>query len=112
MFETRTRSLVTLTVIVEVAIAGWVLGQGALWLLVMVAAVTAADTVWGVLRRRVAADIAGLEMAALLGVFVAAGADTTLLTVTAAACAAWLIRPERQEPVQRLTLPAGAHGSS
>ncbi|MDX6593029.1 MAG: hypothetical protein QOJ13_2225 [Gaiellales bacterium] len=113
MLGTTTRSIVTTTVIVEVGIAGWVLGYGALWLLVMIAAVTAADTVWGVLRRHVPADIAGLEVAALLGILMVAGADTTLIVLTAAACAAWLIRPERQEPpLERLTRPAGAPSAS
>jgi hypothetical protein len=113
MLGTPTRSLVTLTVVTEVGIAGWVLGHGALWLLVMIAAVTAGDTVWGIVRRHAPADIAGLEVAALLGILVAAGADGTLLLLTAAACAAWLIRPERQEPLgRRLTRPAGASTSS
>jgi hypothetical protein len=108
MLQTRTRSIVTATVVAEVGIAGWVVGYGALWLLIMMVAVTAADTIWGIARRHVAADIAGLEVAALLGIMVAAGADTSLVVLTAAACAAWLIRPERQEPLKRLTQPAGA----
>jgi hypothetical protein len=49
-------------VVLEVGIAGWALGYGALWLLVMTVAVTVADTIWGVFQRRVPADIAGPAM--------------------------------------------------
>ena len=52
--------------VIEVTLAGWVLGHGWLALLVMTAAVTATDTLWGLLRRGVLADLAGLEVAATL----------------------------------------------
>jgi hypothetical protein len=106
-----TRSIVTATAIAEVGIAGWVLGHGALWLAVMIAAVTAVETAWGIARRGVAADVAGLQVAAVLGILLAAEADGTLTALCAAACAAWLIRPERQEPLRRFTPPAAAPGA-
>ena len=81
--------------VLEVGIAGWALGHGALWLLVMTVAVTVADTVWGVFRRRVPADIAGLEVALALAVMVVFGADAFPEAVTAGACFAWLIRDGR-----------------
>jgi hypothetical protein len=112
MFGTRARSIVTATVVGEAAIAGWVLGYGALGLLLMVLAVTAADTAWGMLRRRSAADLAGLEMAAVLATLLVARADVTMAALVAAACVAWLIRPERQEPFERLTRPAARPSAS
>ena len=51
MFGSRTRSVVTVTVIIEATIAGWVLGRPVEALLLMVLAVTAVDTLWGLLRR-------------------------------------------------------------
>jgi hypothetical protein len=62
-------------VVLEVGIAGWALGYGALWLLVMTVVVTVADTIWGVFQRRVPADIAGLEVGLALAVMVVVGAD-------------------------------------
>jgi hypothetical protein len=100
MFGSRSRSVVTTAVVLEVAIAGWALGYGALWLLVMTVAVTVADTVWGVFRRRVPADIAGLEVALALAVMVVFGADTFPEAITAAACFAWLIRDGRAGPAR------------
>src|SRR5206468_700144 len=73
----------------------WALGHGALWLLMMTVAVTVTGTVWGVVRRRVPADIAGLEVALALGVMVVFGADMFPEAITAAACFAWLIRDGR-----------------
>jgi hypothetical protein len=102
MFGSRNRSLVTVTVVIEATLAGWVLGHGRLALLLMVVAVTACDTLWGILRRGSAGDLAGLEMAAALGLLVAVRADATLSALTACACAAWLVRPERQLPFRRL----------
>ena len=96
MYGSRMRAAVTTAVVLEVGIAGWALGYGALWLLVMTAAVTIADTVWGVLRRGVPADIAGLEVALALAVMVAFGAEAFPTAVTAAACFAWLIRDGRR----------------
>jgi hypothetical protein len=96
VFGSRARAVVTTAVVLEVGIAGWAFGYGALWLLVMTAAVTVADTVWGVLRRGVAADVAGLEVGLALAVMVLLGAETFPTAVTAAACGAWLIRDGRQ----------------
>ena len=67
VFGSRSRAAVTTAVVLEVGIAGWALGYGALWLLMMTVTVTVADTIWGVFRRRVPADIAGLEVALALG---------------------------------------------
>ena len=77
MFTSHTRSIVTVAVVLEGGIAGWALGAGWLGLLVMVAAVTLADTVWGIARRGVIADIAGLEVALALAVMLAVGAPAT-----------------------------------
>ncbi len=101
MFGSATRTAVTVTVIIEVTLAGWVLGRTAAALLLMVLAVTAADTVWGLLRRGVLSDLAGVELAAALGLLLAVRADLTLTALVACCCAAWLIRPERQEPLAR-----------
>ena len=51
MFGSRERTVVTFAVVLEGAIAGWALGAGWLGLLAMVAAVTIADTAWGIARR-------------------------------------------------------------
>jgi hypothetical protein len=95
MFGSRARSIVTFTAVLEGAIAGWWLGAGWLGLLAMVAAVTSADTAWGIARRRTMADVAGLEVALALAVMLAAGAPGTMTALTAAACAAWVIRDGR-----------------
>ena len=95
MFASRRRSIVTVAVVLEGGIAGWALGAGWLGLLAMVAVVTVADTAWGIARRGVIADIAGLEVALALAVMLAVGAPITLTALTAAACAAWLIRDGR-----------------
>jgi hypothetical protein len=96
MFGSRRRSVVTITVVLEAGIAGWALGAGWLGLLVMVAAVTIADTAWGIARRHVIADLAGLEVAVALALMLALGAPGVPVALTAAACAAWLIRDGRQ----------------
>src|SRR5438105_4745519 len=101
MFQGRVRTLVTITATIEGALAGWALGAGWLGLLAMVALVTAADSLWGMLRRGAACDVAGVEMAAGLAVLLAAGADPALGALTACACAAWLARPQRYAPVRR-----------
>ncbi len=101
MFGSRSRAAVTTAVVLEVGIAGWALGYGPLWLLVMTVAVTIADTVWGVFLRRVPADIAGLEVALALAVMVVFGAGTFPEAVTAAACFAWLIRDGRTGTTRR-----------
>jgi len=108
MFKGRTRTIVTVTAMIEGGLAGWALGAGWLGLLAMVAMVTAADSVWGVLRRRALSDVTGVELAAALAVLLAAGADLALGALTACACAAWLVRPERYVP---LTRPGAARRS-
>ena len=96
MFGSRAHAIVTLAMLLEVGIAGWMLGYGTLWLLGGCLAVTVADTLWGVTRRRMPADLVGLEVAATLAIALHAGADPALTCLLAAACIAWLIRPERQ----------------
>jgi hypothetical protein len=98
MFRTRARTVVTFAVVLEAAIAGWWLGAGWLGLLAMVAAVTITDTAWGLARRGALADLAGLEVALALAVMIAAGAPGTMTALTAAACAAWVIRDGRVTP--------------
>jgi len=44
----------------------------------------------------VLADLAGFEVAALLALLLYADADPLFLLAVAAACVAWLVRPERQ----------------
>src|SRR5579884_1857462 len=101
MFASGRRSVVTIGVVLEGGIAGWYLGMGWLGLLAMIAAVTIADTAWGVARRGALADIAGLEVALALAVMLAAGAPGMLIALTAAACAAWLVRDGRTGPSPR-----------
>jgi hypothetical protein len=101
MFGSRKRSVVTAAVVLEAGIAGWALGAGWLGLLVMVVAVTVADTAWGITRRGVFADLAGLEVALALGLMLALGAPTVPVALTAAACAAWLVRDGRGAPAAR-----------
>jgi hypothetical protein len=96
VFGSRAHAIVTLTVVIEVGIAGWILGHGMLWLLGATVAVTAADTIWGMTRRRVLADLVGLEVAVVLAMLLAVGTDPLFSLVVAAACLAWLVRPERQ----------------
>jgi hypothetical protein len=95
MFRTRARTVVTFAVVLEGAIAGWALGAGWLGLLTLVAAVTIADTAWGLARRGVLADLAGLEVAVALAVMIALGAPGAMTALTAAACTAWVIRDGR-----------------
>jgi hypothetical protein len=102
VFRGRNRSIVTVTAVIEAGLAGWALGAGWLGLLVAVAAVTLADTLWGVARRGMLGDIAGLELAAALAVLLTVRADPTLSALTACACAAWLVRPERQTAFERV----------
>jgi hypothetical protein len=106
MFGSRSRSVVTVTVIIEATIAGWALGRPAEALLLMVLAVTAADTLWGLLRRHALSDLAGLELAVVLALLLAVRADLTMTALVACCCAAWLVRPERREPLRR---PGGSH---
>jgi hypothetical protein len=101
MFGSRKRSLVTVTVVLEVGIAGWAVGAGFIGLLVMVVAATIADTAWGIARRGVIADIAGLEVALALALMLAVGAPGVPVGLTAAACAAWLVRDGRAAPAPR-----------
>jgi hypothetical protein len=104
MFETRGRAVVTSAVVLEVGIAGWYIGHGLVWLLAMTAVVTLADTAWGVIRRRILCDVAGVEVAATLAILLVLGADPALSLLVGLACLAWLVRPERQPVVQ----PTGA----
>jgi hypothetical protein len=101
MFGSRKRTIVTVAVVLEAGIAGWALGAGWLGLLAMVIAVTVADTSWGIARRGVLADLAGLEVALALGLMVALGAPGAPIALTAAACAAWLIRDGRAAAAAR-----------
>ncbi len=101
MFGSRKRAVVTVAVVLEVGISGWALGAGWLGLLVMVVAVTVADTAWGITRRGVLADLAGLEVALALGLMLALGAPGVPVALTAAACAAWLVRDGRGAPAAR-----------
>jgi ABC-type sulfate transport system permease subunit len=101
MFRTRTRSVMTFAVVLEGGIAGWAVGAGWLGLLVMVAAVTLMDTAWGIARRGVVADIAGLEVALALALMLAVGAPGVPVALTAGACAAWLVRDGRDSPAPR-----------
>jgi hypothetical protein len=98
MFGSRARTVVTFAVVLEGAIAGWALAAGWLGVLAMVAAVTIADTAWGVARRRAIADLAGLEAALALAIMIAVGAPGTMTALTAAACGAWVIRDGRTAP--------------
>ncbi|HEY0388178.1 MAG TPA: hypothetical protein VGC71_07050 [Gaiellales bacterium] len=105
MFGSRTRCVVTLTAVIEATLAGWALGRPLEALLLMVLAVTAADTIWGMTRRGMIGDLAGVELAAALGLLLAVRADGILTALVACCCAAWLVRPQRQEPFVR---PTGA----
>lgn len=87
--------MVTVAVVLEVGIAGWALGAGWLGLLVMIAVVTITDTAWGIARRGVLADLAGFEVALALALMLALGAPGVPVALTAAACAAWLVRDGR-----------------
>ncbi|HUZ84363.1 MAG TPA: hypothetical protein VMU66_06685 [Gaiellales bacterium] len=95
MFTTFGRTVVTCAAMLEVGIAGYALGHGALWLLAVTAAVTLADTAWGVARRGVPGDLAGLQVAAALALMLVTRAGSALSVLTATACVAWLIRPDR-----------------
>ena len=95
MLSSKTRSVVTATVVLEVGIAGWALGHGALWLLVMTAVVTVLETGWGILRRGALGDLAGLEVAVALLLLLAFASDLTLTVLVAACCVAWLARDRR-----------------
>jgi hypothetical protein len=95
MLSSKTRSVVTATVVLEVGIAGWALGHGALWLLVMTAVVTVLETGWGILRRGALGDLAGLEVAVALVLLLAFASDLTLTVLVAACCVAWLARDRR-----------------
>ena len=98
MLTTRTRSIVTTTVVLEVGIAGWAVGYGWLWLLVMTAALTLVETGWGVLRRHALGDRAGLQVALALMMLLAVAADLTFTLMVAACCVAWLAQPRPLAP--------------
>ena len=97
--------MVTVTVILEVGIAGWWRGDGALWLAAMLAAVTLLDCALGMVRRRAYADIVGVELGAVLVAMLLRSDDALLTAAVAAACAAWLIRPQRQYPTDVIRPP-------
>jgi hypothetical protein len=99
MLSSRTRAVVTATVVLEVGIAGWALGYGALWLLVMTAVVTVLETGWGIARRRSLGDLAGMEVALALVMLLAFAADQTMTVLVAACCVAWLARDRRPATV-------------
>jgi hypothetical protein len=101
MFTTRGRAVVTTAAALEVGIAGWWLGHGVVWLLAMLAAITLTDCALGVVRRRAYADLAGVELGAVLVALLARSADGLLTAAVAGSCAAWLARPERQTPARR-----------
>jgi len=105
MLTTRGRAVVTTAATLEVGIAGWYLGHGPEWLWAMLAAITLMDCALGIVRRRSYADLAGLELGAVLVALLARSADGLLTAAVAASCAAWLIRPERQEPARRRAAP-------
>ncbi|MDX6548559.1 MAG: hypothetical protein QOG33_2109 [Gaiellales bacterium] len=105
MLTTRTRSIVTTTVVLEVGIAGWALGYGWLWLLVMTAALTLVETGWGILRRHALGDLGGLQVAVALVMLLAFAADLTFTLMVAACCVAWLAQP-RQPLAAAAPLPA------
>jgi hypothetical protein len=106
MFATRGRSVVTVAAMLEVGIAGWWLGYGGLWLASMLAAVTLVDCAFGVVRRRATADLAGLEVGAILVALLVRGDSGALTVAVAAACMSWLIRPGRQDPLSRPPQPS------
>jgi hypothetical protein len=103
MFTSRGGAVVTAAAVLEAGIAGWALGAGWLGLLLMLVAVTVADTAWGVARRGSLADLAGLEVGLALAIMLTAGAPATMTALTAAACAAWLVREGRVSPVRART---------
>ena len=96
MFSSDARTVVTLAALVELGIAGWMLGHGAAWLLAATVAVTAADSSWGLLRRRYLADITGLELALALALLMGVRGNAMLSLLLGLACLSWLIRPQRQ----------------
>jgi hypothetical protein len=95
MLTTRRRSIVTTTVVLEVGIAGWALGYGWLWLLVMTAALTLVETAWGLLRQHALGDLAGLEVALALVMLLVVAADLRFTLMVAACCVAWLAQPRQ-----------------
>ena len=92
--------MVTVTVILEVGVAGWWRGDSALWLAAMLAAVTLVDCAIGIVRRRAYADLVGVEMGAVLVAMLIRSDDVVMTAAVAAACAAWLVRPQRQLTVR------------
>jgi hypothetical protein len=96
MFSSDARTVVTLALVVELGITGWVLGHGLAWLLAATVAVTAVDSSWGLLRRRYLADVTGLELALALALLMGVRGNATLSLLLGLACLSWLIRPQRQ----------------
>ena len=110
MFGTRKRAVATVAAVLELGIGGWYLGQGARVLLLAVAVVAAVDCALGVLRRGVPGDVTGLGMVALLALAALGLRDSLFTTAVTLACAAWLVRPERQAPLPRTPAARAAAG--
>jgi Na+/H+-translocating membrane pyrophosphatase len=108
MFATRSRTVITTAAALEVGIAGWWLGHGAMWLGAMLAAVTLVDCGLGIVRRRWMADVVGLEMGAVLVAALARSGSALFTAAAAGACTAWLVRPQRQAPLRRQRPAAAA----
>ena len=96
MLSTRNRLVVCSALVLELGIAGYATGHGARWLLLAIVTVTLADTVWGLTARRRLGELAGIEIAIVLAVLMAKGADPTMTAMVAGACAAWLFRDRGQ----------------
>ena len=96
MLSTRNRLVVCSALVLELGIAGYAAGHGARWLLLALLSVTLVDTSWGLLRRRRLGELAGIEIALVLGVLMARGTDPVMTALVAVACAAWLLRDRGQ----------------
>jgi DNA-binding IclR family transcriptional regulator len=101
MFGTRLRAVATVVAVLELGIGGWYLGQGARPLLLAVAVVATVDCTLGMLRRGIPADLTGLALVAMLALAALGLRDSLFTTAVGLACAAWLVRPERQGPLPR-----------
>jgi hypothetical protein len=90
----------------EAGVAGYGLGHGARWLLLAVAALTAADAARAVACGRLAC-LAGLEVALVLLLLAATGAPAAVEGIALLACLAWMLGPGR-EAAPRAAAVAGA----
>ena len=94
-----------MTAVIEAGLAGWALGAGWLGLLVAIAADGRRHGLGHDPQgrhRRPGGPRAGLALAEVLLI---ASADITLAAITALACAAWLVRPDRRLPFRRSPHP-------